>query len=67
MAATEITELDEAASDFASDIRRRILELPDPDPIEVFAHAYAEPHSAIEQQRLDYLDFEASLSEEYSE
>lgn len=63
----EITELDEAASDFAADIRRRILELPDPDPIDMFAHVYAEPHSAVEQQRLDYLDFEASLSEEYSE
>ncbi|RRJ86553.1 thiamine pyrophosphate-dependent dehydrogenase E1 component subunit alpha [Gulosibacter macacae] len=56
--------LAEEARDFAADVRKRTLELPNPDPLQVFAHPYAEPHAVVEAQREAYLDFEASFDEE---
>lgn len=58
------TDLAAEAADFAADIRRRTIELPDPDPLEMFAHPYAEPHPIVEAQRAAFLDFEASFDDE---
>lgn len=57
--------LAEEAADYAADVRRRTLALPDPDPLTMFEHPYAEPNPAIAAQREAYLDFEASFDEEY--
>ena len=58
------TELAEEAADFASDVRRRTIEMPNPDPLEMFAHPYATPNAMIEAQREAFLDFEASFEDE---
>jgi pyruvate dehydrogenase E1 component alpha subunit len=55
--------LEDEARDYAADIRRRTLELPDPDPIEMFQGVYAEAHPLIEEEIASYLNFEASLEE----
>ncbi|SJM67605.1 thiamine pyrophosphate-dependent dehydrogenase E1 component subunit alpha [Gulosibacter sp. 10] len=57
-------DIEAEAKDYAADIRRRALALPDPDPIDIFTHPYAEAHELIEEQRLAFLDFEASLEED---
>ena len=61
------SQLEADAADYAADIRRRTLELTDPEAVEMFAHAYAQPHPAVERQRRAHLDFEASFDTETQE
>lgn len=58
------TGIDEEAADYAADIRRRTLALPDPEPLQMFQHAYADHNDDIERQQLAFFDFEASLEED---
>jgi pyruvate dehydrogenase E1 component alpha subunit len=43
--------VDEEATDYAADIRRRTLELTAPTSEVVFEHTYSEPHVAVAEQR----------------
>lgn len=38
----------------AAELRRACLALPDPAPLTVFDHVYAEPHSGLDRQRAEY-------------
>ena len=42
------------ADDLAAQFRAGCLSLPEPAPLSVFDHAYAEPHSGIDRQRSQY-------------
>ena len=56
-------ELAEEAADYAADMRRRALALPDPDPRTMFEHPYATEHTAISAQREAFETFEASFDD----
>ncbi|UQN14777.1 thiamine pyrophosphate-dependent dehydrogenase E1 component subunit alpha [Gulosibacter sp. ACHW.36C] len=51
------------AKDYAADVRRRTLALPDPEPMAMFTGVYAERHPLIEAEIGEFLGFEASLEE----
>lgn len=55
------SELAVEAADFAADVRRRALALPDPDAATMFAHPYATDHAMIAAQREAFAEFEASF------
>jgi 2-oxoisovalerate dehydrogenase E1 component alpha subunit len=58
--------LDKESDELAVHVRRGCLEMPDPEPLAIFDHVYAERHPLIEEERAQfaaYLDtFEASSS-----
>ncbi len=58
------TDLEEEAADYAADIRRRTLALEDPEPMQMFDHAYADANEEITRQQMAFFDFEASLEED---
>jgi pyruvate dehydrogenase E1 component alpha subunit len=58
------TELDAEAADYASDIRKRTLELVSPHTDLMFDHVYSEPHPLMDQQKAWLADYEASLDAE---
>lgn len=49
------------ARDFAADIRRRTLELPDPDPAMIFKNVYTEEHPVVAAQQQWLERYEASF------
>lgn len=55
--------LETEARDYAADVRRRTLALPDPEPMAMFTGVYAERHPLIEAEIAQFLGFEASLEE----
>lgn len=57
-------DVETEARDYAADIRRRTLALTDPEPLEMFNHAYADANVEIERQQMAFFDFEASLEED---
>jgi pyruvate dehydrogenase E1 component alpha subunit len=56
----------EEAADFASDIRRRTLELTAPGPESMFESVYSEPHPVMDEQRAWLAAYDASFDEEAS-
>jgi len=56
--------LDGEADELAAHVRKGCLEMPDPDPLSIFDHVYAERHPLVEEEReqfATYLDtFEAA-------
>lgn len=48
-------EVEEYAADLAADVRKRLLELPNPDRASMFKNVYSEPHPVTEAQ-LAWLD-----------
>ena len=57
-------EVQAVADSTAAELRAGCIALPDPDPLSIFDHVYAEPHPALQQRRewyAHYLDgFEAA-------
>ena len=48
----EFLDAIEAESDkIAAELRKSCLEMPDPSPMSIFDHAYAEPHPLIDEER----------------
>ena len=45
------------ATAVAADLRSGCLALPDPDPLTIFDHVYAEPHAGIAADRAEYADY----------
>ena len=45
------TEVQNLAHTIAAELRAGCIALPDPDPLSIFDHVYAEPHPALERQR----------------
>jgi 2-oxoisovalerate dehydrogenase E1 component alpha subunit len=51
------------AEDFAADIRRRTLEIPDPPVGVMFDHVYSEPHSLMVEEKSWLAAYETALDE----
>ena len=47
-------EVDDEADTVAADIRARCLAMPDPKPVSIFDHVYAEPHPLMDEERAEY-------------
>ena len=58
------TDVHQEAADFASDIRRRTLELTAPEPSSMFHAVYSEPHPVMQEQEHWLAAYEASFDEE---
>ena len=56
-----LDSVDEEAADYASDVRRRALEIRAPERSIIFDNVYAEPHPLIEEQKLWLERYEASF------
>ena len=54
-------EVEQEAADFAADIRKRTLELPNPTIDNLFDHVYSEPHPLITEQKAWLANYEASF------
>ena len=52
------------ANETATALRRGCLAMPDPEPADLFAHVYAEPHPLLEEERDDYLAYLAGFEED---
>lgn len=52
--------IDARADDVAHQLRTATIELPDPDPMELFEHVYATPHPLIAEQRQEYAQYLAA-------
>jgi pyruvate dehydrogenase E1 component alpha subunit len=58
-----LDSVDEEAKDFASDTRRRALEIVGPEASVIFSNVYAEPHPLITEQEAWLRRYEASFEE----
>lgn len=58
------SELEDELEEFALEIRRACRELPEPVFDEVFGHAYAAPHAAVDAERLAHREFVELMSAE---
>ncbi|WP_280204014.1 pyruvate dehydrogenase (acetyl-transferring) E1 component subunit alpha [Nocardia farcinica] len=52
-------EVGERADTAAAELRRATLEMPDPDPAQLFDHVYAAPHPLIEAERRAFAEYAA--------
>ena len=60
----EFFESVEAESDdLAAHVRQGCLALPDPEPNEMFDHAYREPHPLVEEEREWFAEYHASFAD----
>jgi pyruvate dehydrogenase E1 component alpha subunit len=46
--------VDDEADAVAADIRARCVAMPDPKPVSIFDHVYAEPHPLMDEERAEY-------------
>lgn len=53
----------EAADRVARDLRAGVLAMEDPEPMSVFDHVYAEPHTELERQRDEYARYLEGFAE----
>jgi pyruvate dehydrogenase E1 component alpha subunit len=56
--------IDAEADELGKDLRRRCLAMPDPGPMEMFEHVYAEPHRLIEAERAEFSAYLAGFENE---
>ncbi|MGH8867071.1 MAG: pyruvate dehydrogenase (acetyl-transferring) E1 component subunit alpha [Actinomycetes bacterium] len=52
-------QVEKESDDLAAHLRQGCLEMPDPEPLSIFDHAYAEPHPLMDEERAQlstYLD-----------
>lgn len=54
-------EVDQRAQDEASELRREVLALPDPDHQKIFEHVYSAPHAPLAAEAQWLRDFDASF------
>jgi len=59
-----LAEVEEEAKQYAADLRRRCLQLPDPEPGAIFEHVYAEPHPLITEEQREYAAYLESFEDE---
>jgi 2-oxoisovalerate dehydrogenase E1 component alpha subunit len=48
------SSVDDEADTIAADIRARCVAMPDPKPVSIFDHVYAEPHPLMDEERAEY-------------
>lgn len=56
-------EVQHGADELAASVRAAAVSMPDPDPDEIFAHVYVEPHAQVEDDRAFLTDYLASFEE----
>ncbi|WP_433368584.1 pyruvate dehydrogenase (acetyl-transferring) E1 component subunit alpha [Streptosporangium sp. CA-115845] len=49
--------VDAEADELGRDVRKRCLALPDPEPLAIFDHVYAEPHSLMDTERAEFATY----------
>ncbi|MEU0482912.1 pyruvate dehydrogenase (acetyl-transferring) E1 component subunit alpha [Streptosporangium sp. NPDC006013] len=49
--------IDAEADELGRDVRKRCLALPDPEPLAIFDHVYAEPHSLMDAERAEFATY----------
>jgi 2-oxoisovalerate dehydrogenase E1 component alpha subunit len=57
-------EVGQEAADFAADIRRRTVEISNPEPASMFDHVYTDPHHLVAEQQAWLAAYEASFDEQ---
>jgi 2-oxoisovalerate dehydrogenase E1 component alpha subunit len=57
-------EVERDADELAAHVRSECHAMPDPDPDDMFAFAYREPHSLLEQERAWFAEYHASFTNE---
>jgi len=55
--------VDAEADDLAAHVRKGCLEMPDPDPLSIFDHVYAERHPLLEEERGQFETYLASFED----
>ncbi|SDI01441.1 pyruvate dehydrogenase E1 component alpha subunit [Sinosporangium album] len=55
--------IDAEADELGRDLRRRCLAMPDPQPMAMFDHVYAEPHALVAEEREQYAAYLNSFEE----
>ena len=58
--------VDDEADRLAAEIRSGCLALPDPDPLSMFEHSYADKHAQVTEERAFLAEYLAGFSEELS-
>lgn len=59
-----VTECDERAHDLAMSLHHHVHALEDPDPIGIFDHVYAEPHSLVDEERAEFVRYMAQFDDD---
>lgn len=57
-------EIDQEAAKIGSQVRSRCLAMPDPQPLAIFDHVYADPHQPLTEEQRWYADYLAGFSDE---
>jgi pyruvate dehydrogenase E1 component alpha subunit len=57
-------QVERDADELAAHVRSECLAMPDPDPDDMFAFAYQEPHPLVEQERAWFAEYHASFEQE---
>jgi pyruvate dehydrogenase E1 component alpha subunit len=57
-------QVERDADELAAHVRNECLAMPDPDPDDMFAFAYREPHPLVEQERAWFAEYHASFTHE---
>src|SRR5699024_12085812 len=55
-------EVDAEADTLAARIRHNCMSMEDPDGVEMFAHVTSEPHSLVDEERAEFLAYQASFA-----
>ncbi len=53
--------LDRESDDLAARIRQGCLDMPNPDPLSLFEHVYAEPHALLDEEREQFAGYLANF------
>jgi pyruvate dehydrogenase E1 component alpha subunit len=56
-------DVEAEAEALAQRVRRTVLSMPDPDPVTMFDHVYAEEHAGLAAERAWFEEYEASFAE----
>jgi 2-oxoisovalerate dehydrogenase E1 component alpha subunit len=56
-----LDELQRESDELAARVRKGCLEMPDPEPLSIFDHAYAEPHPLMDEEREQFGAYLASF------
>jgi pyruvate dehydrogenase E1 component alpha subunit len=55
-------EIEEQADDIGQQVRDVVRSMPDPAPLSMFDHVYAEPHAQVDAERAWFADYHASFA-----
>ncbi|GGS96496.1 pyruvate dehydrogenase E1 component subunit alpha [Planobispora rosea] len=59
-------EVDAEADELGRDVRKRCLEMPDPEPLAIFDHVYTEPHRLMDEERAAFAAYLSGFEDEES-